>query len=68
MSTWRVWIRGLVAAYISGSASWILGMAIEPSQSALVLKLAALHGLTAAAAYLKQSPVPGGPDKRGESL
>ncbi len=59
MKDWRIWLKGLAAAAISASATVLTGFAIEPSQWHLVLKLAAIDGIKAAAAYLKQSPLPG---------
>ena len=59
-TTWRVWLKGLVAAYISGSATFISGLALDPSQHSLIWKLALIDGVKSAAAYLKQSPIPGG--------
>jgi hypothetical protein len=59
MNDWRIWLKGLAAAVISASASILAGMAIAPEQWHLVLQLAAIDGIKAAGAYLKQSPLPG---------
>ena len=65
--TWRVWLKGLLAAYVSGSATFFAGLALDPSQHSLIWKLAAIHGAISAAAYLQQSPIPGGScDHKGE--
>lgn len=59
-TTWRVWIQGLVVAYVSGSITFLAGLGLDPSQHSLIWKLALLDGAKSAVAYLKQSPIPGG--------
>jgi len=59
VKSWRTWAKGLAVAVISALASVISGMAMAPDQWRLILKLAAFDGIKAAAAYLKQSPLPG---------
>ncbi len=69
MPGWKLWIHGLIAATISGAAGGI-GSAIgslavgDPGRHALKIALigALFSGITGAAAYLKQSPVPPGWD------
>ena len=54
-----VWAKGLAAAVISAAATCIAGAVIDPAQIRLVLKLAALHAVWGACAYLQKSPIPG---------
>ena len=58
-SNWRAWARGILVAVISAAAGVVSGMALAPDQWKLILKLAAIDGIKAGAAYLKQSPLPG---------
>ena len=59
MQNWRGWLKGLAVAMISGAVSVVSGFALAPDRWRLVLKLAAIDGIKAGAAYLKQSPLPG---------
>lgn len=59
MGNWRQWLKGLGVAVISAVAGFLSGLAFAPDQWRLVLKLAAIDGIKAGAAYLKQSPLPG---------
>jgi len=61
---WRNWLRGLVAVIISGAANAIVLVIAAPekfsfSDFAELGRVAAALGLLGAAAYLKQSPLPG---------
>ncbi len=73
MSSWKVWLKGLIAAAISGGANGLTtgftAMGVDPEHFNLrsrgignTLLLAGTSALMAsilgAAAYLKQSPVP----------
>lgn len=61
---WRVWLHGLIAAFIGGGANAIAAAAIAPDEFNLntgLRKLGILFlvsGILNAAGYLKQSPVP----------
>ncbi len=65
-TTWQAWLRGLIAAFISGGATSITTIAIDPDKFNVstwtgfehVLIGAAVAGFFGAALYLKQSPVP----------
>jgi hypothetical protein len=59
VNNWRAWLKGFTVAVISAAASVVSGMALAPDQWKLILKLAAIDGVKAGAAYLKQSPLPG---------
>lgn len=60
----RVWIEGLVAALIGGAANAITVIVVDPLNFNLgeglgkLLQVVAVGGLVAAAAFLKQSPIP----------
>ena len=60
-----VWIKGLVAAIIGGAANAIVLVVVNPLEFNLadglhnLLTVAATSAILAAAAYLKQSPLPG---------
>lgn len=61
---WKPWLHGLGAAVIGGAASTITVMIIDPTTFNVhqLGKVAAVAGVSAilnAAAYLKQSPLPG---------
>ena len=66
MGSWKVWLHGLVAAVISAVASGVTLVIVDPnsfnlSKSGLghLGAVCLIQGLIAAAAYLKQSPLPG---------
>lgn len=60
----RVWIEGLVAAFIGGAANAVTVIVVDPLNFNLgeglpkLLQVVAVGALVAAAAYLKQSPIP----------
>lgn len=62
--TWQHWLKGLVAAAVSGVANSITNVMVAPEtfnfQSGLrkLGESAAVAGILGAALYLKQSPVP----------
>lgn len=65
MSTWKIWLHGLGAAVISAAASGITLVIVDPNafnfSGGGVKRLGsvcAVQALIAAAAYLKQSPIP----------
>ena len=64
MNTTRVWIEGLVAALIGGAANAVTVIVVDPLNFNLgdglgkLLQVVAVGGLVAAAAFLKQSPIP----------
>mgnify|MGYP003394791615 CR=1 FL=1 len=74
MSNWRIWLKGLVAAVIAGAANGIItgfaAVGIDPQHLNLQAGLkstlaiagisAVMSAIIAAAAYLKQSPLPNG--------
>lgn len=69
MKTWQVWLHGLVAATVSGTAGGIgtvVGSLAVGDNLLHGLKVAGVgaifSGIIGAAAYLKQSPVPPGWD------
>lgn len=61
---WRLWVRGLVAAVISGVSNSVVLMAIDPLdfnlETGLVKlgKVAAASGIVGLFLYLKQHPDP----------
>jgi len=61
---WKPWLHGLGSAFIGGGASAISAMVIAPAQFNLgdgfenMMRLWAVNGITSAALYLKQSPLP----------
>lgn len=60
----RIWIEGLVAALIGGGANAITVIVVDPLAFNLgeglpkLLQVVAVGAIVAAAAYLKQSPIP----------
>lgn len=64
MNTTKVWIEGLVAALIGGAANAVTVIVVDPLNFNLgeglgkLLQVVAVGGLVAAAAFLKQSPIP----------
>lgn len=65
MGDWKIWIHGLVAAIISAAASGVTLVIVDPSAfnfSGSGLQhlgtVCGVQALIAAAAYLKQSPLP----------
>lgn len=59
----NAWVKGLVAAVVSGAANAIVLAVVDPANFPLtdlskVGTVAVVSGLVAAAAYLKQSPLP----------
>ena len=65
MGNWKVWVHGLVAAVISAGASGVTLVIVDPGSfnfsAGGLAHLGAVCGvqaLIAAAAYLKQSPLP----------
>ena len=74
MSTWQVWLRGILAAAIAGAANGVItgfaAVGIDPQHFNLQAGLrstlaiagvsALMSGVIGVAAYLKQSPLPSG--------
>ncbi len=74
MATWETWLKGIAAAAIAGGANGVItgfaAVGIDPSHFNLqaglhaTLAIAAvsalMSGIIGVAAYLKQSPLPGG--------
>jgi len=64
MNSTRIWIEGLVAALIGGAANALTVSIVDPLNFNLgeglgkLLQVVAVGGLVAAAAFLKQSPIP----------
>lgn len=72
MRNWRVWLHGLLAAFIGGGASAVTAGVVAPAilpqslnfhgQIVPLLQLCGalflVNGLLSAFAYLKQSPLP----------
>ena len=64
MNSTRIWIEGLVAALIGGAANAITVIVVDPLNFNLgeglgkLFQVVAVGGLVAAAAFLKQSPIP----------
>lgn len=59
MKNWRVWMKGLAAAFVSAAATAVAGAAVtklHDLRTMGVMTLAA--GIAGAALYLKQSPLP----------
>jgi len=67
------WLKGLAAAFIGGGANVITVIIVDPvafnfgEQWQKTLTAAVVGGIIAAAAYLKQSPIPGGTGGDGSS-
>lgn len=61
---WKPWLHGLISAFIGGGASTVSAMVIAPDRFNLgdgfenMMQLWAASGITSAALYLKQSPLP----------
>lgn len=64
MKNWKMWLYGLVSAFIGGSATAIVLIVADPTtynfQSGIwkVFQVALVSGCFAAAGYLKKSPLP----------
>ena len=64
MTTTRVWLEGLVAALIGGGANAVTVIVVDPLAFNLgeglpkLLQVVAVGSIVAAAAFLKQSPIP----------
>lgn len=61
--TWQHWLKGLLAAFVSGAANAVSMMIVDPEhfnfgQFGNLGEVALISGLIGAAMYLKQSPVP----------
>ena len=69
MGSWKVWLKGLLAAAISSAANAVGVLVADPlhfspAEAGGVRKLGvvvAVSAIVGAALYLKQSPVPNGP-------
>jgi len=65
METVVVWVKGLLAAGISGAASAVTAMVVDPMAfnfeegMTKLVKLALVSALVGIALYLKASPIPG---------
>lgn len=71
MSAYAPWIKGLVAAVISGAASAIVLVIVDPvtfplSDLSRVGTAAVVSGVVAGAAYLQKSPFPQDKDGDGD--
>lgn len=60
---WSVWLKGIVAALVSGAATGIGAMLAVPeagltAKPGAVVKVAAIGAIVGVAGYLRQSPVP----------
>ena len=64
MNSTRVWLEGLVAALIGGAANAVTVIVVDPLNFNLgeglpkLLQVVAVGAIVAAAAFLKQSPIP----------
>jgi hypothetical protein len=56
-TTWQQWLHGLAAAFIAAAAANVTVMAAGGTWQ-VAAKSCAISGIIAAAAYLKQSPLP----------
>lgn len=71
MNSTRVWLEGLVAALIGGAANAVTVIVVDPLNFNLgeglpkLLQVVAVGALVAAAAFLKQSPIPAEKEKEG---
>lgn len=71
MKSWRLWVKGLLAAFIGGAANAVTVVVIDPvafnfaDQWKKTAGAALVSGTVAAALYLKQSPVPPDCDTKG---
>ena len=65
----KIWIEGLLAALIGGGANAITVIVVDPLNFNLgeglpkLLQVVAVGAIVAAAAFLKQSPIPKGEEK-----
>jgi hypothetical protein len=57
MKTWEMWLRGIVAAAISGLGTGMTGWAVGVTSKQLQALIVVNMGI-AVGAYLKQSPLP----------
>ena len=61
---WKLWLKGLLAAVIGGSANSVLLVIVDPTTYNLteglysLIKVIATTAIVSAAMYLKQSPIP----------
>ena len=64
MLNWHVWLRGLISAAVSGFATTITVMIVDPNTFNLdtgikqVLTVAVVSAIVSVANYLKKSPLP----------
>jgi hypothetical protein len=59
MTNWRVWLRGLLAAFISAGATAASGAAATKlSDLRGIAVMALVSGIAGAVLYLRQSPIP----------
>ncbi len=71
MNTTRVWIEGLVAALVGGAANAVTVIVVDPLNFNLgeglpkLLQVVTVGAIVAAAAFLKQSPIPKAEEKEG---
>ena len=70
MGDWKMWVHGLAAAVISAAASGITLVIVDPNSFNFTASglqhlgtVCGVQALIAAAAYLKQSPLPAEPPK-----
>jgi hypothetical protein len=60
----KLWLHGLISAFVTGATSAITAAIVKPEAFNLgagfhdILKLAGVAGFVGACAYLKQSPLP----------
>lgn len=57
MKSWKIWLRGIIAAAISGAGSGLTGYYVGVPGKKL-LAMVAVHIVTTVGAYLYQSPLP----------
>ena len=56
---WKAWVKGIVAALISGASTGVAAAVVAPEVALLSLcKIALIGGVVGVAGYLKQSPLP----------
>lgn len=66
LETVLVWVKGLAAAAISGAASAVTAVVVDPMTFNLeeglhkLMTFAAVQALVGVSLYLKTSPIPGG--------
>ena len=69
MNNIRVWLEGLLAALIGGAANAVTVIVVDPLNFNLgeglpkLLQVVAVGAIVAAAAFLKQSPIPKAEEK-----